>query len=65
VWVDVSSTVKGYFSYNAEGRSQTNTGAFMAGTWRFCRGASSAGWQVVVNALGKPRMETYEAVTCP
>jgi type IV fimbrial biogenesis protein FimT len=65
VWVGVSSTLKGYFSYGAEGRSQTNTGAFMAGTWRFCRDASSAGWQVVVNALGKPRMEPYEALTCP
>lgn len=65
VWVDVSSTVKGYFSYNAEGRSQTNTDAFMAGTWRFCRGASSGGWKVVVNALGKPRMEPYDALTCP
>ena len=65
VSVGVSSTLKGYFSYGAEGRSQTNTGAFMAGTWRFCRETSSAGWQVVVNALGKPRMEPYEAVTCP
>lgn len=65
VRVGVSSTLKGYFSYGAEGRSQTNTGAFMAGTWRFCRDTSNAGWQVVVNALGKPRMETYAAVTCP
>jgi len=60
-----NSTVSRYVSYGAEGRSQTNTGAFMAGTWRFCRDASSAGWQVVVNALGKPRMEPYEALTCP
>lgn len=65
VWVRVTATAKGYFSYGSEGRSQTSTGAFMAGTWRFCRVDSSVGWQVVVNALGKPRMESYEALDCP
>ena len=65
VWVRVTATAKGYFSYGSEGRSQTSTGAFMAGTWRFCRDTSTVAWQVVVNALGKPRMEPTEALDCP
>jgi len=64
VQVGVSNTVKTYFSYNAEGRSASASGAFMAGTWRFCRGDSSAGWQVVVNALGRPRIEAYTVQLC-
>jgi type IV fimbrial biogenesis protein FimT len=65
VWVRAKATAKGYFSYDSEGRSETITGSFMAGTWQFCRDASPVGWQVVVNALGKPRMESYEALDCP
>jgi type IV fimbrial biogenesis protein FimT len=64
VRVRVTASAKGYFSYGAEGRSQTSTGAFMAGTWRFCRDTSTVGWQVVVNALGKPRMEATEPLDC-
>ncbi|WP_353237902.1 GspH/FimT family pseudopilin [Limnohabitans sp.] len=64
IQVGVSNTVKTYFSYNAEGRSASASGAFMAGTWRFCRPGSSAGWQVVVNALGRPRIEAYTVQLC-
>ena len=32
----VTNTVKSYFSYGGEGRSVSLSGAFMAGTWRFC-----------------------------
>lgn len=60
-----NSTVKGYFSYGPEGRSQSANGGFMAGTWRFCLAAYSEGWQVVSNALGKPRIEKYTAQQCP
>jgi type IV fimbrial biogenesis protein FimT len=62
--VGVSNTVKTYFTYNAEGRSASASGAFMAGTWRFCRPDSSTGWQVVVNALGRPRIEAYTVQLC-
>lgn len=61
----VTNTVKAYFSYGAEGRSMSTNGAFMAGTWRFCRASSSVGWQVVSNALGKPRIEKYTPQDCP
>ena len=64
IQVAVSNTVKTYISYNPEGRSASASGAFMAGTWRFCRPDSSTGWQVVVNALGRPRIETYTAQLC-
>ena len=60
-----TSTLKTYFSYGPEGRSATANGAFMAGTWRFCRASSSVGWQVVSNALGKPRMASYTPQECP
>jgi type IV fimbrial biogenesis protein FimT len=65
VRMGVTSTVKGYFSYGSEGRSQSTGGAFMAGTWRFCAVSASDGWQVVSNALGKPRIEKYTPQTCP
>ncbi len=60
----VSSTVSAYFSYNAQGRSATVHGAFMAGTWRFCRPDATAAWQVVGNALGRPRLEKSSAASC-
>jgi type IV fimbrial biogenesis protein FimT len=60
----VTSTAKGYFSYSAEGRSATPSGAFMAGTWRFCRPGAEAGWQVVSNALGRPRLEKVNQPGC-
>ena len=64
IGLEVSNTAPAYFSYGAEGRSQSNQGAFMAGTWRFCHAPSPLGWRVVNNALGKPRIEKYTAETC-
>jgi type IV fimbrial biogenesis protein FimT len=60
-----TSTVKAYFSYGAEGRSMSTNGAFMAGTWRFCLADAAEGWQVVSNALGKPRLQKFTPVQCP
>lgn len=60
----VTNTVKSYFSYNAEGRSATPNGAFMAGTWRFCRSGLGVSWQVVSNALGRPRLEKISPPDC-
>lgn len=65
VQLGITQTVKTYFSYGAEGRSMSTNGAFMAGTWRFCQASSSVGWQVVSNALGKPRIEKYTPQDCP
>ncbi|MFM8577040.1 MAG: GspH/FimT family pseudopilin, partial [Limnohabitans sp.] len=60
----VTNTVKAYFSYSAEGRSATLHGAFMAGTWRFCVPGLETGWQVVSNALGRPRLEKVTQPGC-
>jgi type IV fimbrial biogenesis protein FimT len=65
VLIGVTSTVKAYFSYGPEGRSMATSGAFMAGSWRFCRASSTEGWKVVSNALGKPRLEKYTPDPCP
>jgi type IV fimbrial biogenesis protein FimT len=65
VQMGLNTTVKAYFSYGPEGRSRSTTGAFMAGTWRFCRMDLTEGWQVVSNALGKPRLEKYTLLQCP
>jgi type IV fimbrial biogenesis protein FimT len=60
----VTNTLKAYFSYGSEGRSMSTNGAFMAGSWKFCRPSAEVGWQVVSNALGKPRLEKYTPQTC-
>lgn len=65
VQLGVTSTVKAYFSYGPEGRSMSANGAFMAGSWRFCQASLPQGWQVVSNALGKPRIEKYTPQRCP
>ena len=65
VQLGVTNTVKAYFSYGAEGRSMSTNGAFMAGTWRFCQASTLVGWQVVSNALGKPRLQKYTPPSCP
>lgn len=64
VRLEANSTAKTYFSYGSEGRSMATNGAFMAATWRFCTLGGAVGWQVVVNALGKARIETYSPQTC-
>ena len=64
VQLSVSSTAKAYYSYNAQGRSATPSGAFMAGSWRFCRPGSGLGWQVVGNALGHPRLAKLGEPDC-
>ena len=62
--LSVSNTARAYFSYNAQGRSATPSGAFMAGTWRWCRPGSGPGWQVVANAWGQPRLAPLGEADC-
>ena len=64
VKVALNSTIRSYFAYGSEGRSMAINGAFMAGTLRFCQPTKPAGWQVVINALGKPRIEKYAPQAC-
>lgn len=50
-------TVRRYVSYGPQGRSQRQSGAFQAGTIRLCGSGQTQTWRVVVNAIGKPRLE--------
>jgi type IV fimbrial biogenesis protein FimT len=52
-----NTTVDRYISYGPEGRSQSITGAFQAGTLTLCAPAHAHLWRVVINAIGKPRLE--------
>ncbi len=55
-----NSFVSRYVSYGLEGRSQTISGAFQAGTLSLCQLGTSEAWRLVINALGKPRLEKAE-----
>lgn len=52
-----NATVDRYVSYGPSGRSQSTTGAFQAGTLTLCATGQSHVWRVVINAVGKPRLE--------
>ena len=60
-----NSTVSRTIGYGADGRSESLSGAFQAGTVTVCAAGQSAGWQVVINALGRPRLEKTETPNCP
>lgn len=52
-----NATVDRYVSYGADGRSQSTTGAFQAGTLTLCGTGQAHVWRMVINAVGKPRLE--------
>jgi len=52
-----NATVDSYISYGPQGRSQSMTGAFQAGTLTLCATGQTHIWRVVINAVGKPRLE--------
>jgi type IV fimbrial biogenesis protein FimT len=52
-----NATVDRYISYGPQGRSQSVTGAFQAGTLTLCGTGQTQVWRVVINAVGKPRLE--------
>ena len=55
-----NATVDRYISYGPQGRSQSTSGAFQAGTLTLCGAGQNHVWRVVVNAVGKPRLEKAE-----
>jgi type IV fimbrial biogenesis protein FimT len=59
-----NTLVAAMVSFTPLGRSQLPSGAFQAGTIRICDRISGEGWKVVVNALGKPRLERDAAAEC-
>jgi type IV fimbrial biogenesis protein FimT len=60
-----NSLVSRYVSYQAEGRGQTLSGAFQAGTIRWCASGVQTHWLVVLNALGQARLDQEQQATCP
>lgn len=55
-----NATVDRYISYGPQGRSQSTSGAFQAGTLTLCATGQAHVWRVVINAVGKPRLERAE-----
>ncbi len=55
-----NAMVDNYISYGPQGRSQSTTGAFQAGTLTLCAVGQTHVWRVVINAVGKPRLEKAE-----
>lgn len=61
-----NATVSRYVSFGASGRSLALNGAFQAGTITFCEHKASAGsaWLLVVNAVGRPRLDKVPLSSC-
>ncbi len=55
-----NATVDRYISYGPQGRSQSTTGAFQAGALTLCGAGQAHVWRLVINAVGKPRLEKAE-----
>jgi len=62
-----NTTVNHFVSFGASGRSLALNGAFQAGTLTVCerQTQNSIGWRVVVNAVGRPRLEKLLINDCP
>ena len=62
-----NTTVSRYVSFGASGRSLSLTGAFQAGNITFCeRGAKAKeGWLLVLNAVGRARLDKGQIAVCP
>ena len=61
-----NSTVNRFISFGANGRSLILNGGFQAGTLTFCErdALASLGWLLVINAIGRPRLEKAEVANC-
>jgi len=59
-----NGTVGQAVAYDADGRSEGRHGELLSGTLAVCRAGLNEGWKIVINALGRPRMEQAEAADC-
>lgn len=60
-----NSTVKLGMGYGGDGRSEGRSGGFQSGTYTVCNTGLVDQWRVVINMLGRPRLEKSEAAQCP
>ena len=58
--------VAGYISYTPLGMTRSRTGALQAGTVTVCRfsGTPTASREIVINTMGRPRVQRATAATC-
>jgi len=58
--------VERYVSFSPTGSTRTAAGAFQAGTLTVCRVSAEAtqGRQVVINAVGRPRIQKVDLASC-
>lgn len=58
--------VANYVSYTAIGASKSTAGGFQAGTLTLCRasGVRTPSRQVIVNAIGRPRVKQAQVASC-
>jgi type IV fimbrial biogenesis protein FimT len=67
-WVSATgnATVNRYISFGANGRSLVLNGGFQAGTLTFCErmSASNPAWLLIINAVGRPRLEKTQIANC-
>ena len=61
-----NATVNRYISFGANGRSLALNGGFQAGTLTFCERlkSSNEGWLLIINAIGRPRLEKTQMAHC-
>ena len=61
-----NSTVTRFVSFGANGRSLVLNGGFQAGKITFCEHLTQAspGWLLIINAIGRPRLEKAEVPIC-
>jgi type IV fimbrial biogenesis protein FimT len=61
-----NATVNRYISFGANGRSLALNGGFQAGTLTFCERLknSNEGWLLIINAIGRPRLEKTQMTNC-
>lgn len=59
------STLSQAIAYGADGGSEGLHGQFLAGTVLVCAPGQREGWQLVLNALGRARLERVDTPTCP
>ena len=60
-----NSTVRQGMGYGGDGRSEGRSGGFQSGTYTVCKPGVGDQWRVVINMLGRPRLEKSEATQCP
>lgn len=64
--VRANANIASYVRYNRQGESELLNGGFQSGTFTFCSGRAGAkGRQLIINRVGRARVQHAEASGCP